>query len=354
MSTVRISGVKIEAVYACVPDVIIDNEVACRPLFGDGVENVIKSTGIKKRYVASEGVSSLDLCCSAAERLFDETKINRDDIGAVICVTFTPEYLMPCNAVGAQYKLGLKQDVAAFDIAIACSGYCYGLWVSAMMAKNINKKVLLLNGDVQSVYTSQEDKATMPVLADAGTATIISPSSIDDEWIFSFYSDGSNRDKLYIPSGGSKKKLQLEDVVYNEKDDGSKIRNVDIHMDGFAVFRFVVQDVSKLIKHFIEEHKIEEKIDAFIPHQANIYMVQQLTKRLRIDSNRLWTAGDIYGNTSSSSVPVTIASQKDKYFNDGKKKMLLSGFGGGLSATIGYISFDGKTPCRVFQYSTED
>ncbi len=352
MNTVKVSGIKIEAVYACVPDNVIDNTTACKPLFGDSVETVIKSTGINKRYVVSEGISSLDLCCGAAEKLFSQTDINREDIGAVICVTFTPEYLMPCNAIAAQDRLGINRDVAAFDIAIACSGYCYGLWISSIMAKSLNKKILLLNGDVQSVYTSPEDKSTVPVMADAGTATVIAPcNNDDDEWLFTFYSDGSRRESLYIPAGGSKNRISDKAIRYNILKDGSKIRDIDIHMDGFEIFKFVAQDVSKLIDTFLFENGIDkDEIDVFVPHQANIYMIQQLTRKLKIDKEKMWKAGDEYGNSSSSSVPVTIASQKNKYFNSGKKNMLLSGFGGGLSATVGYITFYGSTSCGIFQY----
>ena len=355
MDSVKISGVKLEAVYACVPDVILDNEKECAGLFGAGVENLIKSTGIKKRYVVSNGVSSLDLCCTAAQKLFADTGINKNDVGAVICVTFTPEYLMPCNAVAAQERLGLGNGVAAFDIAIACSGYCYGIWVASMMAKSMKKKVLLLNGDVQSVYTSKLDKSTAPVLSDAGTATVIAPCTDGDTWTFAFYSDGSGREKLYIPAGGSKGRIDEKAIRLNEMEDGSQIRDVDIHMDGFAIFKFVAQDVSKLIKSFMSENDIaEEDVDAFIPHQANIYMIEQLTKKLKISSEKLWKSGDEYGNPASSSVPLTIASQKDKHFSEGKKRMLLSGFGGGLSASIGYLTMDASVPCKAFQYERKE
>jgi 3-oxoacyl-[acyl-carrier-protein] synthase-3 len=251
--------------------------------------------------------------------------------------------------------LGLANDCLAFDINLACSGYGYALWLAATTAKQTGKKVLILDGDVQSVFTSPYDKSTMPVLSDAGTATIIENTNHDEEWIFTFFTDGSKRDVLSIKAGGSKLPTTQDDLYYNDYQDGSKRRNIDITMDGFEVFRFVAQTVSKYLSDFLALVGIApQEIDAFIPHQANMYMIKQLAKKIGINTEKVWLSGDKYGNSGSATIPVTIASEyPGKVGSANKIKVLLSGFGAGLSISAAIISMDSEIRCRIFKYNGE-
>ena len=337
MQLVKLSNITLRAVYSCLGDINLDNLETCKKLYGDSAENVIKGTGFKYRNVVSPGVSSLDLCCQAAEQMLNDTHTNREDIGAVICVTFTPEYLMPCNACGAQARLNLSKDVLAFDIGLACSGYAYGFYIAGMLANQLKKKVLLLDGDIQTAYLSHQDKATEPVMGDAGSATLIDYSPDDNwEWAFTFLTDGSLREILYMPAGGSKKPVTEEDLELKSYEDGSKRRNCDIYMDGFGVFKFVASQATNLIMNFMKEINIDpDSLDAFVPHQANIYMVKQMAKRLKIAPEKVWISGDVFGNSSSATVPVTLSYEGKK--NTKKKgKMIFSGFGGGMSVSVGF------------------
>ena len=340
MDILKISGVEIAGVCGCLPENLIDNREACKPLYGDGVETLIKATGINARAVVNKGTTTLDLCVKAAQKLLDETKTAPEEIGAVICVTFTPEHLMPADSPSAQFRLGLPNNCMAFDLNMACSGYGYGLYLGASIASQLNKKVLVLDGDVQSAYTSPEDKATMPVLADAGTATLLKPNPAAPEWHFSFYTDGTGSKVLYIPAGGAKEATRPEDLEAIEREDGSKRRNADIYMDGFAIFKFVSITACHFIQDYMSAREITpESLDAFVPHQANIYMITQLTKKLKIEKEKMWKCGDIYGNPSSASVPLTIAANGN---NLPCGHTLFSGFGGGLSVSVGdiYINKD--------------
>jgi len=339
MDVLKVSGVKIRGIVACLPENILDNKAECSELFGEGVNTLIKATGINARCIANIGTSSLDLGVAAAKKLMIETGTSPEEIGAVICVTFTPEYLMPADAPAAQARLGIPNHSMAFDINMACSGYGYGLYVAAALTRALNKKVLLLDGDVQSAYVSRHDKATFPVMADIGTATMIEPDNTSDEWRFSFYTDGSRREALFIPAGGTKRPVQQNDLDYKEYEDGSKRRDIDIYMDGFEVFKFVAQDVSKFIALFMEEIKLSsESINAFVPHQANIYMIEQLAKKLKFKSDIVWKSGNEFGNPASGSVPLTIAKNAAEWFEQGKGgNILISGFGGGLSISVANI-----------------
>ncbi|MDT3386354.1 MAG: ketoacyl-ACP synthase III [Bacteroidota bacterium] len=353
MQVYRIKGVHIEGIVACVPENKVDNEAVLREMYGDEARLIIESTGIKTRYLASKGTSSSDLCIACAKDLLIGTKTEPADIGAVIFVTFTPDRLMPFNAAIVQDKLGLSKEIPSFDISLACSGYSYGLYVAATFAKASGKKVLLLDGDIQSAYMSKYDKSTVPVMADAGSATLLSLDQSEIEWKFSFYTDGSGRDSLMIPTAGSASPLEVGDLEYREYKDGGKRRLTDIYMDGFAIFRFVASDVSKWLLGFLSEAgESSETIDSFVPHQANMYMIKKLAKKLNFDwYNATWQSGDSVGNSASATVPVTIAfDYRNKLKNKIDNKVLISGFGGGLSASAGIITLSSKAYYNFFQY----
>ena len=352
MDLLKVQGVMIDGVVACLPENKINNRDACAKLYGEGVDTLIKATGIISRYTANSGTTSLDLNIAAAKELLDKTNTKVEDFGAVICVTFTPEHLMPADAPSAQSRLGLSQHCMAFDINMACSGYGYGLYIASILVNTLKKKVLLLNGDTQTVFVSQDDKATFPVLSDVGTATILSPDGSGADWIFSFYTDGSRKDVLLIPFGGTKQPVTHDSLEYKSYEDGSKRRNIDMYMNGFEVYKFVAIDVSKFLQQFLNESKINlDDIDAFVPHQANIYMITQLAKKLNFKAEKLWKSGDVYGNPASASVPLTIAENARKWFiNKENGNILLAGFGGGLSISAGNILLKSEAYYNVIQY----
>lgn len=354
MQIFEISGVHIDGVVSCVPERKIDNETSLREMYGDEAKLIMESTGIHTRYLAKRGTSSSDLCLSCAKDLIKGTDTCSEDIGAVIFVTFTPDKLMPFNASLIHEALGLDKEIPAFDISLACSGYAYGLYMASMFAKASGKKVLLLDGDIQSAYMSEYDKSTVPVMADAGSATLISPASSDEEtWKFTFYTDGSGRDSLMIPAGGSDLPLDNDSLEYRDYPDGGKRRSTDIYMDGFAIFRFVASDVSKWLLRFLAEiNESSETIDSFVPHQANMYMIKKLARKLKFSWDNTWQSGDAVGNSASATVPVTIAYDVRNRKKEGRNnKVLISGFGGGLSASAGLITLDPEAYYNFFQYN---
>lgn len=325
MNIRRIEGVAITGLSACLPDRTVDSVAALRPLYGDKAENLVKATGIRTRRVAEPGTTSLDLCVAAARRLMDESGLAPEEFGAVIGVSFTQSDRMPCNACQAQARLGLSHDVIAFDVMLACSGWGYGLYVAALLAKETGRKVLLLDGDVQTAFMRKDDAATLPVLADGGTATVVSPDPAAASWRLAFGSFGEKGGALRLPSGGT------------------------IEMDGFAVFRFVSMEVSRFIAAFMAETGLDAaSVDAFVPHQANVFMIRQLAKLLKIPLEKLWVSCDELGNASSASVPTTLAVVGGREKAD--RRILFSGFGGGLSVCVGTIGLSADCTLVSFSY----
>ena len=311
MKTLGLTGVSIDGVCAALPQAGEDNLARCTELYGDAAKaaSVVKATGILRRRIAAEGTTSLDLCVAAAEALMKESAVSAADIGGVVFVTFTPAEAMPCNACQAQARLGFGNDIIAFDVGLACSGYAYGLYLAGTLARATGRKVLFMDGDAQTAHVKKDDGATVPVLADAGTATIVSPGGTDT-WEFAFLSKGEDGAALRLPVGGT------------------------ISMDGFAVYRFVAMDVQSFIGGFLAETgRTADSFDAFVPHQANVFMIRQLAKSLGFAADKLLVSADEVGNSASATVPVTIARCAK-----GGQRLLVSGFGGGLSASVASIT----------------
>ena len=352
MDIFKVKGIHIDGIAACVPENRIDNEAALHEMYGEEARLIMESTGIRTRYLISPGTTSSDLCITAAKELLQGTGTRPEEIGGVVFVTFTPDLRMPFNASLVQTELGLAHEIPAFDISLACSGYSYGLYIASTLCAACGKKILLLDGDAQTAYTSPYDKSTVPVMADAGTATLLSCDGSDTEWKFTFYTDGTGRGALTIPAGGSASPVCEQDLQWNETADGSRRRNIDIYMDGFGIFRFVASDVSKWLLRFMSEiGESAETIDSFVPHQANMYMIKKLAKKLKFDWEHTWQSGDAVGNSASATVPVTIAFDVSRRLVPNRKnRVLVSGFGAGLSASAGLITLDPKAYYHFFQY----
>ena len=300
MNVLQVAGVKLAGVRFALPKREVDNRETCQLLFGDKAESILKTSGILKRRVADKGETSLGLSCQAAEELLETLAVDKTTIGGVVAVSFTPELAMPGNAQLAQARLGLGNDVAAIDLNHACAGYPYGLYVAASLVRDLQKPVLLLDGDVQTPYATMN---TAAILGDAGSATLLVPNRDSGAWEFAFYTDGSRAGELKL--------------------DGKLV------MDGFGVFRFVAIDVVNLIAGFMQGRKA----DLFVPHQANVYMARELARKLDL-ADRLAITGDKYGNLASASVAVGLAEAIAGGFGG---KALLAGFGGGLSAGVALI-----------------
>lgn len=351
---VEIKGINIEAVIGCVPENKVNNFEVGEQIFGNKTKQIIKATGIEQRAVCKDKrTTSLDLCVFAAKKLLKELNIEKDEIGAIIFVTTTPEYVIPNNATLVQELLDLPRNILAYDVNLACSGYPYGLFTAGMMVNAMNKKVLLLDGDNQTHFTSPYDKATSIIFADGGSATLIGKSKNENNsWKFSFESDGSGHEAIIVPHGGSKNWIQEDSLEVIELEDGSKRKKSDVVMDGMSVFNFATQSVPQNIKDLMLECKIEnEDVDVLALHQANKYLIKQIGRAIGIENDKIPVTINKYGNTCSSSIPILLA---DTYSNQvSSKKILMSGFGAGLSIGTAFLETENTRYLGVIDYVEE-
>ena len=331
MSFLKFDNVVIKGISAVVPRKVINNKNHSKIFTEQEIENTIKTTGIAERRFAGENVCSSDLCFQAAEKLLDEMNIDRKSIDVLIFLSQTPDYHQPATAPMLQHRLGLGKHCASFDVNLACSGYVYGLSTAFLYASQptINN-VLFLVGETLSKIISSEDKATSLLFGDGGTATIIGKT---DKKLFSYFSlnsDGSGSDVLKINGGGYRKKSSIDTLKVRKREDGSLRSDEHLFMDGMEVFNFTMREVPKDIKAVLKFSETTiDQIDYIVFHQANKFMTDFFAKKLKYPINKVPYSLQHFGNTSAVSIPLTIVSEMQGLVKN--KKIILSGYGGGLS-----------------------
>ncbi len=326
-------GVAIKALTAAVPKQVFDN-LSDNPHFSqEDAQAIVEKTGIYQRRVAEDGVCASDLCFAAAQQLLDENGVDRGEIDLLIFISQTPDYRMPATSIILQHRLGLPKSCAAFDVNLGCSGFVVGLNLAFAMAKQESiRKVLLLNGETRTRAYSQKDRKTGFLFGDAGSACLIEKSGDESKSYFLIDSDGEKNDYIKIKSGGYRNPSSCESLQERVFEDGSIRTDEQGYMDGNGVFEFVIIEVPRQIRKLYKQTEYtKEDIDYFVFHQANRFMNEHLIKKMKLDPGKAPFCLDKYGNTSSVSIPLTIVSELQPDFVNKSKKMLISGFGVGLS-----------------------
>lgn len=342
MANLQFQDIGIRAIAAAVPKQVINNYKFTEFFEEDVVKEVVDKVGIYQRRVADQNTCASDLCFAAAEKLFTDNKIDRDEIDAVIFISQTADYRMPATAIILQDKLGLPSSALAFDINIGCSGFVYGLSIaySYLLQAGINK-VLLLDGETRTKAYSFKDRTTGFIFGDAGVAALLDKDNIYGKSYFSLNSDGSRHELIKIDAGGYRKPSTCETVREKVVDEYGNIRTEEQgYMNGADVFNFVIREIPKNIKEMYEfSGSNKEDIDQFVFHQANSFMNNYLAKKLKIDNEKVPATIHKYGNTSSVSIPLTIVSELG-HLKNSPQKIMLCGFGVGLSWGTAILNFN--------------
>ena len=333
MSLIKFSIAGISGISAVVPKTVIDNNNFTDIFNEKEIKNTIKTTGIAKRRFADEDVCSSDLCYEAADMLFDEMEIERNSIDLLIFVSQTPDYHQPATACIIQNRLGLSKSTGAFDINLACSGYIYGLSTAfSYVSQDGINRVLLLVGETLSKIISKKDKATSLLFGDGGTATLIEKKDKNAISYFSLNSDGAGESVLKIEGGGYRNQSSGKTLKFKEYNDGSIRSDEHLFMDGMEAFNFTMREVPKDIKRVLKYSQYSlDKVDYIVFHQANKFMTDFFAKKLKYPIDRVPYSLQKFGNTSAVSIPLTIVSEMKDLLDDQNKRIIMSGYGGGLS-----------------------
>jgi 3-oxoacyl-[acyl-carrier-protein] synthase III len=285
------------------------------------IKNSSNIIGVRKNFFTSPNTTTVDLCVDSAIRLIKNLKWNFKDIDVLIFVTQTPDFLMPSCSSIAHNKLELKKDCVSFDINLGCSGYVYGLWNMFKIMENGNyKKGLLLVGDTISKTIKPKDYINKLLFGDAGTSTAIIKKA-NKKSFFLLGSDGKGCNDLIIDNSGFRK----------------KIFKPEFKMDGKNVFHFAVNNVPLMIKKILKvsSNKIKN-ISYFVYHQANKFMLDSISRELKIKTNQTLFSISDYGNTSSASIPLTLCKNNNKIKKS--NKICVLGFGAGFSYAAAIIN----------------
>ena len=330
MAKITFSGVGIKALSACVPKSVVYNKDLGYLIPEDEIDKTINNIGIEQRRIADDDVMASDLCFKAARQLMDDNDIDPLSIDVLLFMSQTADYRIPATACVLQERLGLSKETLCFDISLGCSGYVFALSTAFAYAsmEGVNR-VLLLDGETFSKIVNRRDKVDWPLYGDAGTATIIEKGDYGES-TFMLYTDGSGKDALKIHAG-MRNPITAESCVEHEREDGNIRTDLEVFMDGMDVFNFAISKVPRSIKRLLEETgKTISDVDYLVFHQANRFMMDFFVKKLKADPARVPYCIHKYGNTSSASVPLTVASELCGKL-DGRHSLLMSAFGAGLS-----------------------
>lgn len=332
----RLKGVSITGIASVVPSGVkrIEEEA---DLFGWSdlqIKRLKRDVGINKRHITLKDECASDLCEHAATFLLSQLGYDPKTIDCLLLVTQTPDYFQPATSCVLHGRLGLSKSCAAFDINLGCSGYVYGLWLSSMMISSGDcKRVLMLAGDTMSRCVSPYDRAVAPLFGDAGSATIIENSSDDHQITFALHSDGKGYKHLIIPAGAFRNRPSKETEQRTEREQGNIRSEGDLYMNGAEIFNFSIREVPPLIKEVLSASDWEEEeVDYFIFHQASKFIIKNIARMLKVLPEKApYDVFEKYGNQSSASIPATICENLSSIIGDKSMKVVLAGFGVGLS-----------------------
>lgn len=331
---------------------VVPNKELCllddKSLYGGDakkINRVIKSSGFLKRRIVEENTTTSDLCEQAAKHLIEKLKTDKQTIDGLLFVSYTPDYLMPATSYVLHKKLGLNENCIVMDIPQACSGYVLGLFQASMMINSGCKKVLLLVGDTFSKFSDMFNN-TAPVFGDAGSATILEFDENAEPVYFNINSSGEGYSSLICTNGGFRNIPKKEDFYDDDK------YKYNAKMDGATIFNFTIEKIAPSIEELLCFAKMpKDKINYFVLHQANKFILENIAETLQVDIGKVpLSTISKYGNQCGASIPCAISDVLKDKVCAGHNKMLLCGFGVGLSWASAIVDLNNIYCSNIMEY----
>jgi len=291
-------------------------------------------TGVNQRHICADNQTSVDMAVAAAEKLFDESSIKKEDVDFIIYCSAGGDYITPASSCIIHNRIGLSANCGAFDYNQGCTGYIYGLnMADSLISAGNAKNILLITSEAITGTIHPKDSSNRAIFGDGATASIIvNNNSSNNFGKFIFGTDGSKFDRIIIKHGGERFPLPK----FAEKDRIDSFGNVRNHanfyMDGSEVFNFSITKAPELVSQLLNSSGLTfDDIDFFVFHQANQIILETIGRKLKIPNNKLIIEINTTGNTVSSTIPIALKNAMDK----GKIKrgdiLLIAGFGVGFS-----------------------
>ena len=279
-------------------------------------EWIFQRTGIRERRISDENTS--ELAYRSAVDAIKNSNIDKNEIDLIVCATMTPDNFTPSVACMVQEKLGLGDNVTAFDVNAACTGFVYALKIVASMLNTYHKKALIIGCETLSKIINFEDRNTCVLFGDGAGAIVVEK-------------DGKN-EEFYTCSFGNDKDLVAENVEMNFEMKNKVLKSGFLKMNGKEIFKFAINVIEKSIDNILDRTNLKlEDIKLIIPHQANQRIISNVAKKLNVDNDKFFVNLEKYGNTSAASVPMAFCEAFESKKITKGDKVILVGFGGGLT-----------------------
>ena len=280
-------------------------------------EWITERTGIKERRIAAPEEALTDLALPAARAALAQSRVEPKDIDLIVSATVTPDMMFPTSSALIADELGAP-DAAAYDLLAGCTGFMYALVQAyGMMAAGLAERALVVGGDVLSRILDWTDRSTLVLFGDGAGAVVMEPVERGGFLGFELGADGGGGSSLWLPGSGSRKFAEPEKYV---------------KMNGREVFKFATRVMVTSAEAILAEcGRTVDDIDVYVPHQANVRIIDHAAKKLGIPQEKTVVNVEKYGNTSSGSIPLALADAADDGRLEPGKLVLLTGMGAGLT-----------------------
>ncbi|MDR7556411.1 MAG: beta-ketoacyl-ACP synthase III [Armatimonadota bacterium] len=316
-------GATIAGMGRSIPARVVTNRELER-LVDTSDEWIVTRTGIRERRVAPDGVATSDLAVEAARDALRDAGLDARDVDLILVGTASPDMLFPATACLVQHQLGAVR-AGAFDVSAACSSWAYAVAMGhAAIAAGTADTVLVIGAETLSRITDWTDRATCVLFGDAAAAVVLRPCAAGEGFLaFHLGADGGGAQLISLPAGGSRRPASPETVAAREH---------FIKMNGREVYKFAVRAIPRALEQVVAQagYTVDE-VDCFIPHQANLRIIEAAARRLGQPLEKFFINVDRYGNTSAASVPVALYEAVEQGRVRPGDLVAFVAFGGGLT-----------------------
>jgi 3-oxoacyl-[acyl-carrier-protein] synthase III len=308
--------VTITGLGAYAPDRVVTNDDLSQ-LVDTSDEWIMERTGIRERRIAAEEQALSDLSLPAARQALEQAGSDGSDIDLLIVATVTPDMMFPSTSAILADQLGAK-DAAAYDLSAGCTGFMYAVAQAyGMIAAGLSRRALVVGGDVLSRILDWSDRSTVVLFGDGAGAVVLEPSGDAGFLAFELGADGAGGEHLWLPGSGSRRFDEPEQFV---------------KMNGREVFKFATRVLVQSAEAVLTRCGLTiDDVDVYVPHQANVRIIDHATKKLGIASDRVVINVDRYGNTSSGSIPLALSEAQAAGRLRAGSLVLMTGMGAGLT-----------------------
>ena len=323
MAFTSINGVKIRGIAAAVPATIRSNEDIGGDADRDYVEKLSGQVGVRERRVVVPGQQGSDLAVAAVQSVLTSLDWDPRSIDLLLVATQTPDRLFPGIAFTLHRLFGMPHTTPVFDINLGCSAFTHGLWTVSTLLPGIGKRALLVNVDTMSRTLDATDWGGHVLFGDAATATALEVDHSATPINVVLMSDGRGTESVCFMDSAMSASID---------------RKPKFLLNGPAVLGLALRSVPRLITELLDHASLTlDQFGLFVPHQANVFILDKLSERLHLQPSRVVVSMDRYGNTSSASIPLALCAKRDQVATANRTNTMMVGFGTGFSLSVVHV-----------------